>query len=129
MADSIPGITSNSPGEVPPGDRNTQPGHFEPGRESVPFIILSPQDVIVILDSIQHDFGPEAIPVARNFAAQHVQFIQIALALAEVLPGQFYSLPHPGSKSEIVYILRVETMGCQVFAGNIDEALGDIFRK
>lgn len=62
-------------GDVPQGDRDPQPGNFEPGGEVMPFVVHNAQRVAVVLYGIQDDFKTGAIPVTRNFTAQNVQSV------------------------------------------------------
>jgi len=74
---------------VPEGDRDAQPSDFKPGGE-LPFVVYRAQDVVIALYGIKDALKTGAIPVTDNFTPQNVQFVQITLALAKVLPATRY---------------------------------------
>ena len=70
-----PAVTQTPTGDVPESDKDAHPDHFEPGGAFAPFVVFCTQNVAVALYGIQDDFRPKAIPVARDFATQHIQFV------------------------------------------------------
>ncbi len=113
---------------MPQEQGEAQPGHLDPGGELAPCVVLWAQNVSVPLYGVQNAFKTNAIPVTRNFAAQIVELIQVALALAKVFPRNSYLVAHPSAEWGAVRIIGAGALRFQEFTGDVDETIRDILQ-